>query len=74
MRTYAINITLNYKRIPYIKATYINCLVNSLNIYANKTQVFSSDVLFTYPFTSKKLYYNSSLFLNENINLTSIGL
>jgi len=71
---YTINITLNYKRILYIKIAYTNCLASSLNIYINKTIVPSSGILFAYLFINKKLYYISSLFLNKSINLTSIGL
>jgi len=74
VHTYAINIVLNYKYILYIKIAYINCLVNSLNIYINKTPVSSSSILFIYLFINKKLYYNSSLSLNKSINLISIGL
>jgi len=69
-----INIALSYKYTPCIEVAYTNCLINSLNIFINKTLVFSSGVLFTYPSINKKLYYNSGLFLNESINLTSIGL
>jgi len=72
--TYAINIILNYKRILYIEIAYINCFISSLNIYTNKILVFSSSVLFTHLFINKRLYYNSGLFLNKSINLTSIGL
>jgi len=71
---YIINIVLNYKLILHTKVVYINCLTNSLNIYADKTLVPSSGVLFTYLFINKKLYYNNGLFLNKSINLTSIGL
>jgi len=72
--TYIINIALNYKRILYIEVTYINCLAGSLNTYIDKTIVPSFGILFSYPFIDKKLYYNSSLSLNESIDLTSIGL
>jgi len=71
---YIINIILNYKRILYTEVAYINYFINSLNIYINKTLVLSSGVLFTYLFINKKPYYNSGLFLNKSINLTSIGL
>jgi len=74
VRIYIINIALNYKRILRIEVAYINCLVNSLNIYTDKTLVFSSNILSTYLSVSGKLYYNSGLSLNENINLTSISL
>jgi len=74
VRTYISNIILNYKRILYIEVAYINCFINSLNTYADKTLVLSSNVLFTYLFISKKLYYNGGLFLNKSIDLTNIGL
>jgi len=74
MRIYATNITLNYKRILYTEVAYTNYFINSLNTYTDKTPVLSFDILFTYLSISKKPYYNNSLFLNESINLTSIGL
>jgi len=74
MRTYAINIILNYKRILYIKVAHTIYFISSLNIYIDKTPVTSSGVLFTYLFINKKLYCNSGLFLNKSINLTSIRL
>jgi len=74
MHTYIINVVLNYKRILYTEVTYTNCFVSSLNTYTNKILVPSFNVLFTYLFISEKLYYNSSLFLNKSIDLSSIGL
>jgi len=74
VRTNIINITLSYKRILYIEVARINYLTSSLNIYIGKTLVPSSSVLFPYPSIDKNLYYNSSLSLNININLTSISL
>jgi len=74
VRTYVTNIALNYTYIPRIEVAYTNCLASSLNIYADKTPVPSFDILSTYLSTSKKLYYNSSLSLNESIDLTSINL
>jgi len=74
VQTNIINTPVSYKRILYIEVTHINCLASSLNIFAGKTPVPSFGILFTYPSINKKLYYNSSLFLNRNINLTSIGL
>ena len=68
------NITLNCKHILYIKVAYTNYLTSSLNISSSKTPVPNFSVLFTHPFTSKKLYYNSSLSLNKSIDLTNIGL
>ena len=69
-----INITLNYKYILYIKVAHTNCFTSSLNIYIDKTLVFSSDILSTYLSINRKLYYNSSLSLNGSIDLTSINL
>ena len=57
-----------------MEIAYTNCLTGSLNIYTGKTLVFNSSVLSSHPFVDKKLYYNSSLFLNKSIDLTSIGL
>jgi len=74
VRTYAISVTLNYKYILYIGVTHTNYFISSLNIYAGKTPVPNSNILFTYPSISRKPYYNNSLSLNKSINLTSIGL
>ena len=74
MRTNAIYITLSYKRTPRTEVAYTNYLAGSLNIFADKTPVPSSSVLFTYPFIDKKLYYNSGLSLNKSIDLTSTSL
>jgi len=51
-----------------------NCLASSLNIFIDKTPVPSSSVPFTRLFVDGKLYYNSSLSLNESIDPTSTGL
>ena len=67
-------IALNYRRTLYIKVAYINYLTGSSNIYIGKTLVFNSSTLFSYLSADKKPYYNSSLFLNKSIDLTSIGL
>jgi len=74
VRIYIINITLDYKRILYIEIAYTNYFISSLNIYTDKTLVFSSDILFTYPSINKRPYYNNGLFLNKSIDLTSISL
>ena len=74
MYTYAIYITLNCKRTLRIEVARTSYLASSLNIFIGKTLVPSSNVLFTYLFIDRKLYYNSSLSLNESIDLTSIGL
>jgi len=74
MRTNATNITLSYKYTLYTEVTYTNYFVSNLNTYTNKTPVPSFGALFIYPSTNKKLYYNSSLSLNESINLISISL
>ena len=74
MYTYIIYITLNYKHTPHIEVAHTSYLTSSLNIFIGKTLVLNSSVLFTYLFIDRKLYYNSSLFLNKSIDLTSIGL
>ena len=74
MYTYIIYIALNYKRTPRIEVACTSCLASSLNIFIGKTPVPSSNILFTCLFIDRKLYYNSSLFLNKSINLTSTGL
>ena len=65
---------MSYKYILYIEIAYTNCLINCLNIYIGKTLVPNSSTLSSYLSADKKLYYNSSLFLNKSIDLTSIGL
>ena len=57
-----------------MEVAYTNCLASSLNIYVGKTPVSNSSTPFSHPSVNGKLYYNSSLFLNESIDLTSIGL
>ena len=57
-----------------MEVAHTNCLTGSLNIYIGKTAVFNSSTLSSHPSADKKLYYNSSLFLNKSIDLTSIGL
>jgi hypothetical protein len=74
VRTNIIYIALSYKHTPRTGVAYTNCLASSLNIFADKTLVPSSSVLFTYPSIDRKLYYNSSLSLNRSIDLTSISL
>ena len=69
-----IYIALSYKYTPYIGVAYTNYLTSSLNIFIGRTLVPSSSVPFTYPSIGRKLYYNSSLFLNGSIDLTSISL
>ena len=74
MYTYAIYIALNYKRTPYTEVARTSYLASSLNTFIGKTLVPSSNVLFICLFINGKLYYNSGLFLNKSINLTSTGL
>ena len=74
MYTDIIYIILNYKHTLYIKVAYINCLAGNLNIYIGKTLVSDSSTPSSHPSADKKLYYNSGLFLNKSIDLTSIGL
>ena len=74
MYTDIIYIVLNYKCTLYIEVAYINYFASSLNISIGKTLVFNFSVLFTYLSVGGKPYYNSGLFLNGSIDLTSIGL
>ena len=74
MYTYTINISLSYRRIPRIEAAYTSYLASSLDIFIGRILVPSSNVLFTYPSTDKKPYYNGSLSLNKSIDPTSISL
>ena len=74
MYTYAIHITLNYKRTPHTEVARTSCLTGSLNTFAGKTLVPSSGIPFTRPFIDRKLYYNSGLSLNKSRDLTSTGL
>ena len=67
-------IALNYKRTLYMEIARTSCLTSSLNTFIGKTLVPSSNILFTYLFIDRKLYYNSGLSLNKSINLTSISL
>ena len=57
-----------------MEVVYTNCLAGSLNIYIGKTPVFNFNTPSSHLSTDEKLYYNSSLFLNKSIDLTSIGL
>ena len=57
-----------------MEVAYTNCLAGSLNIYTSKTLVFNFSTLSSHPSADGKLYYNSGLFLNKSIDLTSIGL
>ena len=74
MQTNTIHVALNYKRTLYTEVARTSCFASSLNIFAGKTLVPSSNVLFTYPFINKKLYYNGGLSLNKSRDLTSTGL
>ena len=74
MYTNTTYIALSYRRTLYIEVAHTNYLISSLNIYIGKTLVPNSGTLSGYLSADKKLYYNSSLFLNKSINLTSISL
>ena len=74
MYTDITHVALNYRRTLRIKVAYTNYLTSNLNIYIGKTLVPNSSTPSSHPSTDGKLYYNSSLFLNKSINLTSIGL
>ena len=69
-----IHVALNYKYTLCTEVAHTNCFTSSLNIYAGKTLVFNFSTLSSHPSTDGKLYYNSGLFLNKSIDLTSIGL
>ena len=69
-----MHIALSYRRTLYMEVAHTNCLTGSLNIYTGKTLVFNFSTLSSHPSADKKLYYNSGLFLNKSIDLTSIGL
>jgi hypothetical protein len=74
VRTNIIYIALSYKHTPRTGVAHTNYLTSSLNIFAGKTLVPSSNVPFTYLSIDRKPYYNSGLSLNRSIDLTSIGL
>ena len=74
MYTNITSTALSYKRIPRTEVAYTNCLASSLNTFIDKTLVPSFGALFTYPSIDRKLYYNSGLFLNKSIDLTSTNL
>ena len=74
MYTDIIYIVLNYRCTLYIEVAYINYLTGSLNIYIGKTLVPNFSTLSSHLSTDKRLYYSSSLFLDESIDLTSISL
>ena len=74
MYTNIIHIALSYRRILYTEVVYTNCLAGSLNIYIGKTLVFNFSAPSSHLSADRKLYYNSGLFLNKSIDLTSIGL
>ena len=74
MHTNAISAALSYKRTLRIEVAYTNYLAGNLNIYTSKTLVLNFSTLSSHPSADKKPYYNSSLFLNESIDPTSIGL
>ena len=69
-----MHVALNYRYTLYIEVAHTNCLTGSLNIYTGKTLVFNFNTPSSHPSADGKLYYNSGLFLNKSINLTSIGL
>ena len=74
MYTNIIYIALSYRCTLYTEIAHTNCLAGSLNIYTGKTLVSNSGTPSSYLSIDGKLYYNSGLFLNKSIDLTSIGL
>ena len=69
-----MHVALSYKYTLYTEVTHTNCLTSSLNIYTGKTLVPNFGTLSNHLSIDKKPYYNSGLFLNKSIDLTSIGL
>jgi hypothetical protein len=65
---------LSCRHTLYIEVAYINCLANSLNIYAGKTPVFNFSTLSGHLSADKKLYYSDSLSLNKSIDPINISL
>ena len=57
-----------------MEVAYTNCLTGSLNIYVGKTLVPNFSTLSGHLSADKKPYYNSGLFLNKNIDPTSVSL
>jgi len=74
VQTNIINIALSYKRTPYTEVAYTKYLTSGLNIFADKTPVSNSGVLFTYLSINGKPYYSGGLSLNKSIDLTSTSL
>ena len=69
-----IHVALNYRHTLYIEIAHTNCLAGSSNIYVSKTPVFNSSTPSSHLSVDGKSYYNSGLFLNKSIDLTSISL
>ena len=57
-----------------MEVAYTNCLINSLDIYTDKTPVLDFGALFAHLSIGEKPYYNNGLSLNKSIDLTSTGL
>jgi hypothetical protein len=67
-------ITLSCRYTLYIVIAHTNYFISSLSIYIGKTLVSNFSTLSSHLFIDKRPYYNSNLFLNKSIDLTSIGL
>ena len=74
MYTDIIYITLSYRYTLYTEIAHTNYFTSSLNIYIGKTLVPNSGALSSHLSADGKLYYNSSLSLNESIDPTNISL
>ena len=72
--TYIISVALSYRYTLYIEVACTNCLAGSLNIFIGKTLVPSFSVLFACLSVNRKPCYNSGLFLNKSIDLTSTSI
>ena len=74
MYTDITHIALSYRYTLCTEVAYTNYLASSLNIYIGKTPVPNFSTPSSYLSADKKPYYNSGLFLNKSIDLTSISL
>ena len=74
MYTNITHVALNYKYILYIEVAHTNCLTGSLSTFIGKTLVLNSSTPSSHLSADGKPYYSGNLFLNESIDLTSIGL
>ena len=74
MYTNITHVALSYRRTLCMEVAHTNYLAGSLNIYAGKTLVPNSGAPSGHLSADEKPCYNSGLFLNKSIDLTSISL